>query len=567
MAGIRARHHVAQRAELDGLIVSVISLIGVEKSFGSWSVLRGVDLDVPERARIGIVGPNGAGKTTMLKILEGSEETGGGEVVRRKGLVTAYLEQNPDGDSRTAAATVLAARPDVASIDAEMRSVEGELERPDVAEDLSRMERVLGRQQSLLDRWIGAGGPGLAGEAQSLLLSLGIDEADLSLPTSALSGGQRKLVGLAACLIRQPDLLLLDEPETHLDADRREQVESILGSFPGAVLIVSHDRYLLDDTVTQIAELDGGRVTMWPGNYSAFAVAKQIAMVRQQQLYSTQQKEIARLEEAIKRFKLWASIVANERHIRQARNKQRQIDRMEKVERPVFERRKIALEIRSSQRGGNKIVELRNVSVAFGEEPVLVDVSLTIVRGERIGMVGPNGAGKSVLGRVLAGIQEPTEGERWAGPAVRFGYLAQGHETEPPHLTPIEFVRNAKAMYEEEAVSLLGRFLFRYEQMRQPVGTLSGGERTRLQLCLLMLSGANCLMLDEPTNHLDIESMEVLESAIESYDGTVIVISHDRYLLDRIPDRIVEVRDGDVSSSVGGYDDWATARRRRANVP
>jgi ATP-binding cassette, subfamily F, member 3 len=540
--------------------VSVISLVGVEKSFGSWEVLRGTELDVGDRARVGIVGPNGAGKSTILKILAGLEEPSEGEVVRRKGLITTYLEQNPDGDGRTADATVLAARPDIAALDAELRAVENELTRADVVVNLRKMERVLERQQAVLDRWVDSGGAGLAGEARSLLLSLGLQEADLALPTTSLSGGQRKLVGLAACLIRQPDLLLLDEPETHLDAGRREQLEELIASFPGAVVIVSHDRYLLDDTVSQIAELDDGRITLWPGTYSAYAVAKQVALVRQQQLYVTQQKEIARLEEAVRRFRQWADIVVNERHIKQARNKQRQIDRMEKIDRPVFERRKIALEMRSGERGGQRIAELRGVSVAFDEEPVLVDVSLSVHRGERIGMIGPNGSGKSVLGRVLAGVAEVSSGERWAGPSVRFGYLAQGHETEPPHLTPIEFVRNAKAMYEDEAVSLLGRFLFRYDQMRQPVGTLSGGERTRLQLCLLMLSGANCLVLDEPTNHLDIESMEVLETALESYDGTAIVISHDRYLLDRIPDRIVEVRDGGIRSSPGGYDDWAAAR-------
>jgi ATP-binding cassette, subfamily F, member 3 len=542
--------------------VSVVSLVGVEKSFGSWAVLRGADLDVGDHARIGLVGPNGAGKSTILKIMAGLEEPSGGEVVRRKGLVTAYLEQNPDGDERTADATVLAARSDVGELDAELRALEVELARPDVAADLGKMERVLARQQTVMDRWVAAGGAGLAGEARSLLASVGIDGSDLALPTTALSGGQRKLVGLASCLIRQPDLLLLDEPETHLDADRREQLEEILASFSGAVVIVSHDRYLLDDSVSQIAELDGGRVTPWPGNYSAFAVAKQIALVRQQQLYVTQQKEIARLEEAIRRFQLWARIVVDERHIKQARNKQRQIDRMEKVDRPVFERRKIALEMRSEQRGGQKIVELRDVSLVFDGHPLLLDVSLAVHRGERVGVIGPNGSGKSVLGRVLAGVAEPASGERWAGPSVRFGYLAQGHETEPAHLTPIEVLREAKAMYEDEAVSLLGRFLFRYEQMRRPVGTLSGGERTRLQFCLLMLSGANCLLLDEPTNHLDIESMEVLESVLESFDGTAIVISHDRYLLDRIPDRIVEVRDGSVASRVGGYDDWVSARPR-----
>ena len=542
--------------------MTVVSLVNVEKSYGSWPVLRGADLEVPDGARIGIVGPNGAGKSTLLRLLQGTETPTGGEVVRRKDLVIATLPQHADGDDRTSEQTVLAARPDIGALDAEMRAVESELGRPEVVADLARMDRVLTRQQDLLDRWVAAGGAGLTGEVRSMLVSLGLDDDDLALPTSALSGGQRKLVALAACLIRQPDLLLLDEPETHLDADRRARLESIVAEFPGAVVTVSHDRYLLDETVARIAELDGGRITMWPGNYSAYAVAKEIALKRQQQLYVTQQKEIERLEEAVKRFEHWARIVVNKRHITQARNKQRQIDRMEKIDKPVFERRKIALEMRAAERGGAKVVELRDVTVAFDGDSVLLGCSVQIHRGERIGMIGANGAGKSVLGTVLAGLREPDEGSRWVGPSVQIGYLAQGHETEPPDRTPIEFVRDVKPMYEEDAVALLGRFLFRYDQMRQPVGTLSGGERTRLQLCLLMLSGVNCLLLDEPTNHLDIDSMEVLESALESYDGTVIVISHDRYLLDRIPDRILEVRDGRALSSPGGYDDWLEARGR-----
>jgi ATP-binding cassette, subfamily F, member 3 len=542
--------------------VTVVSLVHVEKSYGSWPVLRGADLEVPEGARIGIVGPNGAGKSTILRILQGIEAPTSGEVVRRKDLVVASLEQHVDGDERTAEQVVLAARPDVSALDEEMRAVEVELGRPEVVADLARMERVLARQQALLERWVEAGGAGVSGEARAALASLGLDGDDLLVPTRALSGGQRKLVALAACLFRQPGLLLLDEPETHLDADRRARLEAIVAEFPGAVVVVSHDRYLLDETVSRIAELDDGHITMWPGNYSAYAVAKEIALKRQQQLYVTQQKEIARLEEAVKRFEHWARIVVNKRHITQARNKQRQIDRMDKIDKPVFERRRIALEMRAAERGGAKVVTLDDVTVAFGGHPVLLGLDLQVFRGERIGMIGANGAGKSVLGTVLAGLREPDDGSRWAGPSVRVGYLAQGHETEPPDRTPIQFVRDTKPMYEEDAVALLGRFLFRYDQMRQPVGSLSGGERTRLQLCLLMLSGANCLLLDEPTNHLDIDSMEVLESALEDYDGTVIVISHDRYLLDRIPDRIVEVRDGQAFSSPGGFDDWLEARGR-----
>jgi ATP-binding cassette subfamily F protein 3 len=540
--------------------MSLVSLVGVDKSYGTWPVLQGVNLVVPDGARIGIVGPNGAGKSTLLRILGGAEEVNGGEVVRRRGVTAGSLEQSPDGDDRTAEAWVVAARPDVAALDEELRGIESELARPGVAGDLAKMDRVLTRQQAVLDRWVDAGGAGLAGEARTLLVRLGFDEHDLTLPTTALSGGQRKLAALAACLVRDPDLLLLDEPETHLDADRRELLEDVVAGFPGAVVTVSHDRYLLDDTVNRIVELDRGRIAEWPGNYSAYAVAKELALERQQQRWVTQQKEIARLEAAIKRFELWASIVVDERHIRQARSKQRQIDRMEKVERPVFERRAMALELRPAERGGQRILRLRDVSIAFDDDPVLRDVSLDVYRRERLGVVGPNGAGKSVLGRVLAGELEVTSGDRWVGPSVRIGYLEQGFEAQDAALTPIETLRKTKAMFEDEAVALLARFLFRYDQMRTPVGSLSGGERTRLELCRLMLGGANCLVLDEPTNHLDIESMEVLEGAVESFDGTAIVISHDRYLLDRLCDRILEVRDGTATVFEGGYDDWVAAR-------
>jgi ATP-binding cassette subfamily F protein 3 len=540
--------------------MSVVSLVRVHKSYGTWPVLVGVDLIVADGARIGIIGPNGAGKSTLLRIIAGAEQPNEGEVVRRRGVGVSYLEQNPEGDDRTAQAWVLAARPDVEAIDRELRTIEAELASPRVAGDLAKMGRVLARQQDALDRWVGVGGPGLAGEARALLVRLGFDDHDLTLPTSSLSGGQRKLAAFAACLIRDPGLLLLDEPETHLDADKRELLEEVVREFDGTVVTVSHDRYLLDDTVNQIVELDRGSVATWPGNYSAFAVAKELALQRQQQRWVTQQKEIARLEEAIRRFELWASLVPNERHIRQARNKQRQIDRMDKVDRPVFERRRMALELRPAQRGGQRVLRLRDVTAAFEDETVLVDVSFDVYRGERLGVVGANGAGKSVLGRILADDLEPTAGERWAGPSVRVGYLAQGFEGQDPGLTPIDALRKSHPMYEDDAVAKLATFLFRYDQMRTPLGSLSGGERTRLELLLLMLSGANCLILDEPTNHLDIESMEVLEGAVESLDGTAIVISHDRYLLDRLCDRILEVRDGEVRSFEGGYDDWVTAR-------
>jgi ATP-binding cassette subfamily F protein 3 len=335
-------------------------------------------------------------------------------------------------------------------------------------------------------------------------------------------------------------------------------------AFDGAVAVVSHDRYLLDETVEEIAELEDGRITMGPGNYSAYSVARELKLIRQQQLYVAQQKEIARLEEAIRRFKLWASLVPNERHIKQARNKQRQIDQMDKVERPVLERRKISLDLRGRVRGGKKVIDLRDVSMAFDDDPVLIDVDLTVERGERLGIVGANGAGKSVLAKLLAGVLSPTEGERWAGPSIDIGYLAQDDEP-PPGSTPLGLVRDARPMYEGDAVKLLGRFLFRYEQVREPVTSLSGGERTRLRLLLLMLGEPNCLILDEPTNHLDIDSLEILEAELERFPGTVIFVSHDRYFLDRIADGIVEVSEDEVHRHEGGYSDWRQAAIRQVS--
>ena len=535
--------------------MTLIGLRSIEKYYGGRAVLRGLEMNVNAGVRIGLVGANGTGKSTLLRLLAGTEEVDGGEVIRRRGLSVASLPQYVEGDGRTPMDVVRAARPEVSELQEELEACEEQLGSPGVAADLRRMQRVLERQERLLRRFTELGGPGFEGEARGYLRSLGLGDGDVERPMRDLSGGQRKLAALASCLARRPDVLLLDEPEAHLDAERRERLEGIVRAFDGAVVIASHDRYLLDETVEQVAELEDGRITSWPGNYSAYTVARELKLKRQQQLYVSQQKEIARLEEAIKRFKLWASMVVNERHIKQARNKQRQIDRMDKVERPVLERRKIGLALRDRVRGGRNVVQLHEASVAFDDDPVLIGVDLAVERGERLGIVGPNGAGKSVLAKLLAGVLPPTEGERRSGPSIEIGYLAQNDEP-PPGASPLGLVRDVKPLYEDEAVKLLGRFLFRYEQVREPVTALSGGERTRLQLLLLMLKEPNCLVLDEPTNHLDIDSLEILEAELERFPGTVVFVSHDRYFLDRIADGIVEVRNGDVHRHEGGYSEW-----------
>lgn len=530
----------------------------VNFSYGTRQILKEVSLSLNDGEKIGLVGPNGAGKSSLLKVLAGQEKPNSGERILRKGIRVAYLAQEYAGeDLATALDEVKAGRPDLLELEKELEQVESSLSDPALTANMQLFGQVLEKQAALLEKYEEAGGPRLQNEARGFLEKLGLPATAQQQPVSLLSGGQRKMVGLARCLVAKPDLLLLDEPDNHLDIAGKALLEEVLQDFPGALIIISHDRYLLDDTIGLIAELDSQRITLYHGNYSSYATQRELGLLKQQQDYVAQQKEIKRLEEAIARFKLWASIVVDQRHIKQARNKQRQIDRMDKVDRPVLERRKIGLELKSGERGGQKVIEARHLSKAFDDNLVLLDVNFTLRRGDRVGLVGRNGCGKSVLFNLLLNRFQPDEGEVWVGPSIRLDYYSQQHETLDQTKTPIETLRDLRPMLESQAVAWLGRFLFSYQQSQNPVSQLSGGEKSRLQLARLMIGGANCLLLDEPTNHLDIASSEVLEEALAGYDGTVLVISHDRYFLDRTCNRILELEDGEVREYLGSYSYYA----------
>ncbi len=530
---------------------------------GGRTIFTALSWTIQDDEKIGLVGPNGIGKSTLLRTLASLERPDAGAVTLRRGARVAYLPQEYAGEpGRAVLDELLAARADLHALEAQITATELRMGDTAVTADLGLLERVLTEHERLLAQFEALGGPLLHNRAEGLLRELELDEAQWNQPMELLSGGQCKLVGLARCLLADPDILLLDEPDNHLDLARKALLEQIIRKFAGTVVIISHDRYLLDETVNVIVEMEpasggGARLWRWEGNYSAYVTQKQLVLLKQQQDYVAQQKEIARLEAAVARFKLWASIVINERHIKQARNKQRQIDRMDKIERPVLERRKMALEFRPQARGGDKAIDLRGIDKAFGDNLVLMGAQATVMNGERVGVVGPNGAGKSVLLRMILGMIEPDDGEIWIGPSMQLGYYAQQHETLDMRRTPIEELRDVRPMYEGEAVAKLGRFLIPYAAANQPIATLSGGEKSRVQLARLMLEGANCLVLDEPTNNLDIPSAEVLEQALDEFAGTVVVVSHDRYFLDRVVDRIFELRDGELHVYEGGYSYYA----------
>ena len=559
----------------------VASLSHIVHRYGVQTVLDGVSWEIQSGQKIGLVGPNGAGKSTLLRILAGELKPDSGFVHRHKKAHVGYLAQDPVLDpDRTIWEEMMSAAKNLVRVEAELRRLEGRMADPGVYADEAALGRVLAAHARAQARFEELDGYRYESRARDALQTLGLKESDFELPTGALSGGEKKLVGLAKLLAAGTtvsgdnraghSLLLLDEPDNHLDLARKSYLEQIIAAYPGTVVIVSHDRYLLDRTVTHIAEVEDQRLTLYEGNYSAYAVEKQLRMLRQQQMYEAQQKEIARIEAAIARFEHWASLVVDQRHARQARSRHKMLERMDRVEKPTLERRRMGLAL-DGWRGSQKVLEIVDLDMAFvdtsgqgDEQIVLAGLELLLWHGERAGLLGPNGAGKSVLFRCILGELEPGGGIIKVGPSVRIGYYAQEHETLNPNKTLIEEIRQVRPMYEERAVRHLGRFLFPYEIVRKRVRDLSGGERSRLQLAKLMLSDANFLLLDEPTNNLDLSSREVLENALDEFEGTVLVISHDRYFLDRVVDRVVELEDGALTEYPGDYTYYAEHKEQRA---
>jgi len=377
-------------------------------------------------------------------------------------------------------------------------------------------------------------------------------------------------VALSRLLINKPALLVLDEPDNHLDLQGKAFLEQLIRSYEGAVLIVSHDRYLLDLVVDEIAELEDGKLSLYSGNYSEYAFEKGMHLLRQQQVYQAQQKEITRLEQAAKRLMLWGKIYDNNKFSRRGKSILNHLEKIERTERPVLDRKRMSLAL-TGWVGSNKVLECTEIGKVFlsneagkPDAIILAGVNLLVRRGERVGLVGANGAGKSLLFRLILGQEEPSQGAIAVGPSVKIGYYAQQHETLEYERTLLDTVRLAGNFSEQKAVAFLGKFLFGYRQTLEKISTLSGGERSRLQMALLMLSGANFLLLDEPTNNLDIASTEVLENALDDFEGTVLTISHDRYFLDRVVDRIEVIQQGCLTGYRGNYSDYQSQQILRS---
>jgi ATP-binding cassette subfamily F protein 3 len=534
-----------------------IQFSNVSLVLGARAIFRGLNWEIQHDQKVGLIGPNGAGKSSLLKLIRGEyNPEPGGRVVFAQGIQTGYLAQEPDLDPvQTAYQAALDGNILYQQIADELERVETSLGDPQVYNHPNRLNRALERQQTLLDDYARMGGDSYPEKVRATLRNLGLPEGDMEKPLGVLSGGQKKLVGLARLILAMPDVLLLDEPDNHLDLAAKQFLERFIQTYPGAVVIISHDRYLLDACVTHIAELEDGMLIVSTGDYSTFMLDKQQRLARQEELFQIQQRQIARIETAIKRYALWAKTYDNEKFAKRARAIQNRLEKMDRLDCPVIERQRMDLRL-NGWRGSSKVLEFQQVHKSFDGRTVLNPLDLVLYHGERVGVIGRNGSGKSVLLRLALGMEPPDGGDVIIGPSIRCGYYAQQHETLDLGKTVIETVCLAGEMSEARAVSYLKRYLFTYRQCSQKIGELSGGERSRLQLAVVVLSGANFLLLDEPTNNLDIASAEVLEAALAEFEGTVLVVSHDRYFLDQVVDRILVFDDGQVTGYPGGYSDY-----------
>jgi ATP-binding cassette, subfamily F, member 3 len=533
----------------------LVNFSKVSKDFGGNAIFQDIDLEIIEGERIGLVGENGGGKSTLFKLIAGIEDPTNGVISRRRNLTIGYLwqEADPDQSHKTVFEAVSEVTQELVSLPGMLSELEAKMADPDIAGDENALMAILEEYGKAQERFEALGGYTLEHKVEAVLHGLGFGPDWYDIEVGMLSGGEKKLVNLARILIKMPDLLLLDEPDNHLDLDAKAWLEQYIQSYPGTVMIISHDRQLLDRAVKKIFELEDGKISVYAGNYSYYFEERQRRLLKQYELYNIQHDEIRRLEVSMHRLKGWAKL--NDKFANRAEDMVKRIERakQEAVDKPILTRDKIKVNL-DADRSGKKVLEVKGLSKSYDGRVLFEPFDFTLIYGERVGIVGANGCGKTTLLRTMMDLLPADSGSVKIGASVISGYYAQEQETLPFDSTPLDFVRHLKAMNEPQAISFLRGLLFSYEDIHTPVRRLSGGEKSRLQLARLMLTDANFLLLDEPTNNLDIASVEVLEAALEEFEGTILTVSHDRYYLDKIVTKILAIgNDGRVRLYPGNF--------------
>ncbi|MBZ0276718.1 MAG: ATP-binding cassette domain-containing protein, partial [Anaerolineae bacterium] len=533
--------------------MSILTATNLGKYYDADDIFEGISIEIPHKARVALVGPNGAGKTTLLNILIGADTPTAGSVSIAKGLRIGFLPQRPElVGGHSLWEELLRAFDDLRAMEAQLGDIEHRLTTTPADDGL------LHRYGELQHRFEEAGGYTYETRIRMILQGLSFTPDDFNRPLTQLSGGQKTRALLGRLLLDEPDLLVLDEPTNHLDIAAVEWLEHFLRDFPGAVLAVSHDRYFMDMFATTVWEMDFGEIEVYRGNYSHYAQQRVDRHERRLKEYEAQQEFLAKEEDYIRRN------IAGQ-NTRQAKGKLRRLETMQKrgkiLSRPKT-RRSMYLKMGRTMRSGDKVLMTYNLSVGYpdAKAPLFRSPDITLYRGEVAALIGPNGVGKSTFLKTILGQLAPLAGESRIGAAVDIGYFAQAHERLNPQNSIMDEITTVKPMPVSEARNYLGKFLFTGDDVFRPVATLSGGERGRVALAKLALSGANFLLLDEPTNHLDIESQEILQDVLADYDGTILLVSHDRYLIDALATQIWSAEPGKLTVFNGNYREFAAAR-------
>ncbi len=526
----------------------ILSCQNITKSFGEEIILENASFHIEDREKAALIGNNGAGKTTLLKIIVGEYTCDAGQAVLAKNKTIGYLAQHQEihGD-RTIYQEILTAKAHILQLEERIRALEASMKHA-AGEELDELMKAYTNATAEFER---QNGYACRSEITGIIKGLGFSTEDFKKPVSTLSGGQKTRVALGKLLLLSPDLLLLDEPTNHLDMDSIAWLENYLLNYPGAVLIVSHDRYFLDKVVTKVVEVEQGQVLSFLGNYSAYSLKKAAHRDAQYKAWLNQQQEIKHQEAVIAKLRSFN----REKSIRRAESREKLLQKLTPLDKPAQEQEQMRLALEPAFASGKDVLLVENLSMAFPSLPLFTDISFEIKRGERVALIGGNGTGKTTLLKILNQLLPPDGGSFTLGARVQIGYYDQEHHVLHMDKTIFQEISDAYPTLTNTRIrNVLAAFLFTGDDVFKEISTLSGGERGRVSLAKLMLSEANFLILDEPTNHLDIASKEILEEALNSYTGTVFYVSHDRYFINQTATRILDLTNQSLVNYIGDYD-------------
>ncbi len=522
-----------------------IELNNVVKNYGLKNILNGVNFEVKTGEKIALIGSNGAGKSTILKLIKGKEVCDSGKINIRKNAFIEMLDQIYDKEECDVTVHIFLQKSfeNCFSLENTMRVLEEEMTKTVNQDELQKIMNKYGRIQ---DEYICLGGYELQEKYKKICSGFKFDETFLNKNYNLLSGGEKTIVNLARILLKNPDILLLDEPTNHLDIEALEWLEEFLINYKGTILMVSHDRYFLDKVATKTILLENGKEKIYFGNYSYFLEEDERRTLAEFEIYKNQQKQIEKMKESIKKLRSFGEIAKNEMFFKRAKSIEKRLEKLEVVDKVVLEKRNINLELKSSNRSGNDVLKVKNLTKKYDDNIILNNTDFNIYYGEKVALCGKNGSGKSTLLKIVLGYDNNFDGQVEIGSNVKIGYIPQEINFENEDETILELFLKIYKGDENETRKFLTKFMFFKDDIFKKLGKLSGGEKVRIKLALLMIKDINFLILDEPTNHLDIGTREILEDSLSNYKGTVLFVSHDRYFINKISSKIIEIKDKKV---------------------